>query len=498
MRVGPIRDDGVALIAGLALPLAFAPAGWSPVAFLSPLLLLLAWRRATPRRAFLRGWLYGAGAFGAGVSWIHESFRFNHIGLAVAVPLTVLFVAYLALYPALLGYFMRRISAGSEVRRLLAVFPAAWVLLEWLRGWLFTGFPWLQLGYSQIDSPLAGFLPLFGVYGVSGLVALAAAMIFVAFSRDGRRRAGCIAGLIAVIASGAGLRTVDPFTRDEGPALRVALVQGNIPQDEKWLPEMREPTLDRYIRFTRAAGAADLIVWPETAVPGLLHRMQPFIHGLEAEAKTLETSVIFGIPSAEPSTRRFYNTVVLLGTRRGLYHKRHLVPFGEYLPLNDLLRPLTRALGIPVSNFSPGPARQPLLTAAGHPLSVSICYEIAFGAEIIRDLPRARLLVTVSNDAWFGSSIGPHQHFEIARARAAETGRYLLRATNTGITAIIAPNGDVVRRAPQFEGTVLSGSATPRSGETPYVLWGDLPVILGALLAVGICLAGRRKKPRQA
>lgn len=493
MRVNPIRDDGLALIAGLALPAAFAPSGWFPVALVSPLLLLVAWNSASPRRAFLRGWLYGAGAFGAGVSWIHESFQFSNIGLALAIPLTVAFVAFLSLYPALLGYCVRRVPVVSETRRLLMVFPAAWVLVEWLRGWLLTGFTWLQLGYSQLDSPLAGFLPLFGVYGVSWLVALTAALVFVAFSGGRWRRIACAAGLAGMLATGAGLKTLE-FTREAGPAIRVSLLQGNIPQDQKWLPEMRQPTLDRYSRFTREAADADLIVWPETAVPEVLHRMQAFIQALDADARARDTAVIFGIPSADASTRRYFNSLVLIGPQRGLYHKRHLVPFGEYLPLDGLLRPLTRALDIPVSNFSPGPARQPLFTAAGHPLSVSICYEIAFGGEIIRDLPRARLLVTVSNDAWFGTSIGPHQHFEIARARAAETGRYMLRATNTGITAIIAHNGEVVARAPQFETVVLSGEAVPRSGATPYVRWGDVPVIIAALLAAGLPLVTPRKK----
>ena len=492
MRVDPIRDDGLALLAGLALPLAFAPAGWYPLALVSPLLLLLAWKNATPRRAFLRGWLYGAGAFGVGVSWIHESFQFSNIGLALAIPLTLALVAFLALYPALLGFFVGRVAAVSGPRRLLTVFPAAWVLVEWLRGWLLTGFTWLQLGYSQLESPLAGFFPLVGVYGVSWLVALAAALVFVAFSGGRRRRIACAVGLAGILASGAGLKTLE-FTREAGPAIRVSLLQGNIPQDQKWLPEMRQPTLDRYSRFTREAADADLIVWPETAVPAALDRMQGFIRALDADARARDTAVIFGIPSADASTRRYFNSLVLIGPERGLYHKRHLVPFGEYLPLDSLLRPLTRALRIPVSNFSPGPARQPLFTAAGHPVSVSICYEIAFGGEIIRDLPRARLLVTVSNDAWFGTSIGPHQHFEIARARAAETGRYVLRATNTGITAIIAPGGEVVRRAPQFEAAVLSGEAVPRSGATPYVRWGDTPVVVAALLAAGLPLVMPRK-----
>lgn len=491
-RRNPIFDDGLAVVAGLLLPLAFAPVRWFPVAFVSPLLLLVALKAASPRRAFLRGWLYGAGAFGAGVSWIHESFQFSNIGLVLAIPLTVAFVAFLSLYPALLGYGVRRAPATTETGRRLIIFPAAWVLIEWLRGWLLTGFTWLQLGYSQLDSPLSGFFPLVGVYGVSWLVALIAALLLDAFCGGLRRRLACASGLIIILASGIGLGNIQ-FTRPAGPAIKVSLIQGNIPQDQKWLPEMRQTTLDRYTRLTREAKDAALIVWPETAVPELLHRMQPFVESLDADARRRESAIIFGIPSVDASTRRFYNSLVLVGTQRGLYHKRHLVPFGEYLPLNTVLRPITRAMGIPVSNFSPGPASQPLFSAAGHALSVSICYEIAFGNEIIRDLPGARLLVTVSNDAWFGTSIGPHQHLEIARARAVETGRYLLRATNTGITAIIGPDGDILRRAPQFEAATVSGEAVPRRGATPYVRFGDAPVIVAALLAAGLACFGRRR-----
>ena len=272
------------------------------------------------------------------------------------------------------------------------------------------------------------------------------------------------------------------------------MLQGNIPQDQKWLAEVRQPTLDRYLQFTREAKGADLVVWPETAVPGTLHRMQPFIEALDAEARSRNATVLFGIPSVDARSRRFFNTVVSVGPQRGVYHKRHLVPFGEYLPLDAVLRPITQALGIPVSNFSAGPERQTLLTAAGQALSVSICYEIAFGAEIIRDLPQARVLVTVSNDAWFGSSIGPHQHLEIARARAVETGRFLLRATNTGITAIVGPDGRVMHSLPQFKAGTLSGAAVPRSGVTPYVRWGDMPVLIVALLAVGVPLVTSRRK----
>jgi apolipoprotein N-acyltransferase len=488
-----VRADGLALIAGGILPLAFAPFGLFPVAFVSPLLLFLTWREAEPRRAFLRGWLFGAAAFGAGVSWIHESFQFSNIGLPIAVSLTVVFVAFLALYPALLGYAVRRFRRSSGQIDLLLVYPAAWTLVEWLRGWLFTGFTWLQLGYSQTDSPLAGFLPLTGIYGVSWLTALTASLALWAILGAKRERMASVILLVAIFAGGATLRGV-PWTERAGADLKVVMVQGNVPQDEKWLPSMRQPTLERYLSHTRRHWDADLIVWPETAVPGLVPVMQPFIEALDAEARQHDTDVLFGIPAVDAASRRYLNSLVLVGGHRGVYHKRHLVPFGEYLPFDALLRPITESLGIPVANFSPGPKAQPLFKAGGYPVSASVCYEIAFGAEIIRSLPEARFLVTVSNDAWFGNSIGPHQHLQIARARAAETGRYLLRATNTGITAIIAPDGSLVSRAAQFEVGVLSGRIEPRAGATPYVVWGDWPAVVIMLILIVAPWAWSRRR----
>lgn len=478
------------------LPLAFAPFDIFPLALVSPLVLFACWRGAEPRRAFLRGWLFGAGAFGIGVFWIHESFQFSNIGLGVAIPLTVVFVAFLSLYPALQGYLSRRLRVAPEGARLLLIYPALWVLAEWLRGWLFTGFTWLQLGYSQIDSPLAGFLPLTGVYGVGWVVTFLAALILYAINGDRRIRAGAIVAIVAVLLSGGALRSVS-WTDDAGAAVKVALVQGNIPQDQKWLPSMRQPTLDRYLALTRRHWDADLVVWPESAVPGLFHQMRRFIDAVDAEAKEHRSQVLIGIPAVDPAAGRFTNSVVLVGSGSGVYHKRHLVPFGEYLPFDRLLRPITEAFGIPVSNFSPGPREQDLLRGAGQPLALSVCYEIAFGGEIIRDLPEARFLVTVSNDAWFGKSLGPHQHFQIARVRALETGRFLLRATNTGITAIVAPDGGVAARLAQFEVGVLVGEIMPRSGATPYVILGDYPFVAAMFLLLAAPWLGPKLGPRR-
>jgi len=431
------------------------------------------------------------------VSWIVSSFQFANIALPLAVTLTMGFVAFLALYPALAAAGAAALSARLRAPlALLAVFPGAFVLVEWLRGWLLTGFTWLQLGYSQVDGPLSGLLPLAGVYGAGLAVAVIGGALALLARAPGTRPA--LALVLAVAAAGAlAAAGAREWTRPAGQPLRVALVQGNLAQDQKWDPRMREPTLARYLALTEPHLGAELVVWPETALPGSRRAMAPFIERMHRAARAAGSALLLGVPEWEGEPPRAYNSVLLVGSAQGRYRKRHLVPFGEYLPLDALLRPVVHALSIPVSDFAAGAARQPPLEVAGQRLALFICYEIAFGNEVIRSLPQAALLVTVSNDAWFGASIGPHQHLQMARARALETGRDLLRATNTGITAIVDARGRVTARLDQFRAGALPGSVLPREGATPYVRAGDLPAL--ALGALGVLGAGasrlRRARP---
>ncbi len=484
--------DVLSLAAGFALPLSFAPYGLAPVAPLAVALLCLVWLDASPSRALWRGWLFGAGAFGAGVSWIVHSFLIVHVALPVALFLTGGLIALLAVYPALAGYLVRRFVPGSPALTLLAALPGAWALMEWARGWLFTGFPWLELGYSQIDWPLGGWLAVLGVHGVSLAVALSGGVLAFLVASSSRRRWIALALPLVVWVAGGSLGVVE-WTQPAGEPLRVALVQGNIPQDRKWLPEMREPTLTRYLALSRRHAKADLIVWPETAWPAIYQDVAPLARAIDQDLAATATALLFGVPWHDEAKDRHYNSLVLLGSERGLYHKRHLVPFGEYLPLRSILLPITKALGVPSPDFSRGPPT-PLLSVAGHPIAPTICYEIAFSAEVAESLPEAELLVTVSNDAWFGASIGPHQHLEIARARAKEAGRYLARATNTGISAMVSPGGAVLARSPQFEVDVIEADMVPMEGATPYVRTGNVPAvgIAFVLLVAAVMLRERR------
>ena len=489
--------DAGCVVAGAVWPLAFAPFGYFPIAFVSLAALFLAWRGCpTPRRAFLRGWLFGVGCFGAGMTWIYESFAFANVAGALAFVLTVGFVGCLALYPAVLGWILVRTApAGSDAPRLLAVYPAAWTLWEWVRGWAFTGFPWLQAGYSQLDGPGAGWLPVAGVHGAGALVALVAGgLAFALVRRD--RRAFALLGVAAVVWwAGAALARID-WVQPAGATLEVAIVQGNVPQDQKWRREMRAPTLERYAELTRRNLEADLVVWPESAMPGFLDRMLEFTNSVRAEAIERGSAVLTGAVIREASGGPYLNAVVMLGPEPGVYHKRRLVPFGEYMPFGFVLRPAAQALGIRLSDFSPGPGEQAPIRLGPHVLGVSICYEIAFSGAVRRDLPRAAVLVTVSNDAWFGDTIGPHQHLEIARVRAAETGRWLVRATNTGLSVIVSSRGEVRASLPQFEVAAGTFEVVPMQGETPYVRLGDAPivVVIAVWLAAGFARARRASR----
>lgn len=490
--------DVAALAAGAVLPLAFAPFHMAVLCPAAVAVLYALWLRASPARALWRGYLFGVGLFGVGVTWIYVSIHvFGHVAEALSVFITVLFVAVLSLFPALAGLTARRLLRGrGDALALLLVFPAVWVLFEWTRGWFLTGFPWLALGYSQIDTPLVGLAPVLGVYGVSLAAAWSAgALVYVIRAGGWRRRAGWLAALAGLWLLGGGLETV-AWTQPTGKTLRVSLVQGDLPQDIKWLQSMRGPTIDLYERLTRRHWGSDLIVWPETAIPAFLQEVRPEVDALAEKARAHHSDLLVGLVTLNKTSGRYYNTVMEIGDRTAFYYKHHLVPFTEYLPMRETLGGLIKFLNVPMSNFAAGPPVQPPMEVDGEKIGVSICYEDAFGEEVIRSLPDATVLVNVSNDAWFGRSIAPPQHLQIARMRAVETGRPMLRDTNTGISAVIAPDGRVRAKAPQFKVDVLTADVQPMTGMTPYARLGNAGVLVLVAAMLGSALWGRRRARR--
>lgn len=482
---------------GAALPLAFAPFGYW---FLAPLLLLpmlLVGLHTPPRVAAQLGFCFGAGLFLSGTYWIYISIHdFGNAPLWLAVVLMLAVVAIMAAWFALCGWLLAWLIDGRPWR-LLSVGPSVWLLVEWLRGWVFSGFPWLTLGYSQIDSPLAGWLPVVGVYGVSMLLVASSCGLLLLRMPQARWRAGIV--VLAPWLLGSGLSQWS-WTEAAAEPLAVTLVQGGVGQERKWLPEQFQPTLRLYRDALLAARESDIVIWPEVAVPSINDRVQPYLDLLQSDLQPGQ-SLLLGIleRELEGSVEHIYNSVLLLdGATEQAYRKRHLVPFGEYFPVPAFIREWMRMMSLPNSDLSAGAAEQALLrTTDGQMIAVAICYEDAYGAEQLYAFPAASLIVNVSNDAWFGDSIAPHQHLQIARVRGAEVGRYVMRATNNGITALIAPDGAVIDTVPQFEFASLTVPVTPMRGMTPYARTGNWPVTVLAALIAGICIRQRRLSLRR-
>ncbi len=495
----PGTGAGLALnvAAGAAAVAGFAPYGYWPLPIASLVVLFATLARTdTARAGFAFGFAWGVGYFLAGVSWVYVSLHdYGGMHAALAALATLLFCAFLALFPGAVGAAVARVQGPA--RRLLLAAPLAWGLGEWVRGWIFTGFPWLLAGTSQVPaSPLTGYAPVFGVYGVSYLLALAAAL--AAWSLQGRstspRRATALAAILAIGLVGQGLRSVD-WTWPAGAPSTVALLQGNVPQDMKWRPEVARDTLALYARLAEAAPAR-LVVMPETALPLFESDLPDFYReGLDALGRRNGGDVLAGLPTGSRDGA-YYNSAVSFGSApRQRYSKMHRVPFGEYIPQRALWGWVLDVLDIPLSDFAQGAENQRPLAIGGQRIAVNICYEDAFGEEIIRQLPEAGVLANLSNLAWFGDSLAPWQHAQMSQMRALETGRMVLRATNTGLTAIIDAKGRLVASLPPFERATLTGSIQGYAGSTPYVRWGNAPVLGGWALLLAV-LSFRRFRAR--
>ena len=444
--------------------------------------------RAIPPQAFRVGFWFGFGLFGAGVSWIYISLsQFGGMPPALAALATALLCAFLALFPAAAGWLQARVPASEAVRACLLV-PSSLTLFEWLRSWIFSGFPWLSTGYSATGWPLQGFAPLVGVFGISFIVLSLAGMAWLAW----KRRWIFLAAFVAVAAAGEALRHLE-WTKPEGKPVDAALLQGNVPQDLKFQPERYARTLETYAQLAEGS-AAKLIVLPETAVPRFLDLVDPaYLARLEAAGTRNGGDVLVGIPT-RASRDEYYNSVLSLGvSRRQAYHKVHLVPFGEFVP--PAFGWTLRLVQIPLGSFSRGTPEQPPLRVAGLRVAVNVCYEDAFGDEMMSRARTATLLVNVSNVAWFGDSLAPGQHLQIARLRAAETGRMHLAATNTGVTAAIDRDGRVLAQLPQFTEGRLEVSAQGYTGSTPYMRFADWPILALALaILAGAVFWARRTR----
>jgi len=486
------RGHWLAAPAGAALALAFAPTGLTLLSFLCPAVLFLLWQDAAPRAAAWRGFLFTGGTFLAGTYWLYHSIHLvGGAPLWIAAFLMLGLVAIMGSYTAAFGYAVARWGPAGGVRRWLLLLPAGWVLVEWFRGWFLSGFPWLALGYTQLDTPLAGFAPLAGVYGTGFAVTLVAGAL-VALLLGGRaERITAVLVIAAVGLGGAALGRIE-WTEPRGTRVPVALVQGAVPQSMKWEPGQRERTLSLYAGLTEPHLGTAIVVWPEAALPALERDIRDYLESVHAAARARGSDVLMGLLRRDPATGAYYNAMAAFGAGEQWYYKRRLVPFGEFFPVPAAVRDWLRLMSLPYSDFEPGPRDQAPLAAAGEALAPTICYEDAYAADQLPLVRRSTLLVNVTNDAWFGDSTAPHQHLDISRMRALETGRPMLRATNDGVTALIAHDGTLLGQLPQFQPGVLTGVVEPRTGLTPYVRTGNAPLL--ALLALAVAAARPRTR----
>lgn len=494
-----------AVPAGALATLSFAPYDlwyFSPIAL--TLLFLLLHRQSTKMGAWT-GFFWGSGLFGTGIFWVHVSIdSFGGMPMAANVFVMALLISYLALYPALFGGLLQKFQRPKAQCHWLLWAPILWLITEWLRGWVLTGFPWLWLGYSQINTPLAHFAPILGVQGISLAIAFISGGIALALTE---RKWHYLSTPVIVFTLGY-LCGLPKWTHsDPNKVVDVALVQGNIPQEAKWSPDQLWPTLYKYVSLTEQNWDADVIVWPEAAVPALESQLTPFLENLDQTARQHNVALITGILD-QKADGQFYNNILVLGKDANgpytpdhseQYSKHHLVPFGEYVPFEKWLRPLAPLFNLPMSSFSEGPYIQPNLEANGFDFEPALCYEIAFGKQLRANWHKqTNFILTLSNDAWFGRSIGPEQHLQIAQMRALELGRPLIRDTNNGITAIVNAQGQVLKRLPQFVTGVLRAKVESTTGMTPYAFWGGIPLVIYCVFGLGVLIVRQRYSSKQA
>ena len=488
---------GLALLAGAASVLAYAPFELFPLAFVALALLFRLLETEGPavgrgralRRGFGIGFAWGLGVLLAGVSWIYVALhRFGGMPMPLAVLAVLLFCAGMAVHAGLAGALFTALRRGRPWLD-AALFAAAWLLGEWLRGWMFTGFPWLVSGYTQTPpSPLAGYAPIVGVYGVGGLLAFGAALVAQAVQRRCWRPAGV---LLLLLACGAVLRLV-AWTAPVGEPVRVALLQTNIEQSLKWRPEMLQHWLDINLQMLRD-NPAQIAVLPETTIPLLVDSLpEGYLEEVRRIAIGHGGDAILGTFTRD-GAGHIFNAAISVGLAApGHYAKQHLVPFGEYSP--PLFNWFYDLASIPMADQTRGPAVQAPMLLAGQKVALNICYEDVFGEELIRSLPEATLLLNISNLAWYGDSFAQPQHLQIARMRALETGRPMLRSTNTGMTALVRPDGGVEAVLPAFERAALQVELRGHAGMTPYAHWGNWPAVGLAMLLVVLGLGSARRR----
>jgi apolipoprotein N-acyltransferase len=483
---------------GALLVFAFAPFNFWWLGFICPALFLfcLLNSQMSASQGFMRGFLFGLGKFGVGTSWIYISIHaFGNASWWLAGLITALFIGLMASYTGFIGLiFSRFFSNKTAFSRCCLIFPSLWMLSEWLHCYLFTGFPWLALGYSQSASIFKMLAPYVSVFGVSLLTVWFSGALLFLFTR------GAWLKKMMVLLTAAGINyglfhlenTKNSFTHTEANPIKIAMIQGNISQSMKWDNAEISNTINTYLNLTAPYWSYDLIIWPEASVPLLKSQASELLNELDEKAKNSQSSLLVGIPI--DINKNIYNGILALGLSNGDYLKRHPVPFGEYIPLKSIFARAMAYFDIPMSDLSKGPKKQDPIRFLQKPIATFVCYEVAYPDEVLSQSHNSQFFVTINDDSWFGDSLAQPQQIQMAQWRSLETGRPMLYVSNTGITAIINQDGNIVASAPENIPTVLTGTITPVFGNTPFMQWGFYPVILVSSLLFVLGVMGKRLK----
>lgn len=475
-----------AFFAGFLIPFGFAPFHLPGIAILGIALLYAQLQLQTWKHAFLTGFAFGVGFLGFGVSWVYVSIhQYGHLNALLSALITLLFIVYLALYPGLFAAVYTRFKT-KRVSPLLScfLFAALWCLSEYLRATVAGGFPWLLLGFGQIDTPLKYLLPIIGVYGVSFLTCLAATFLVTGMQTASKKRSLWVAAVVGILLIPSILRHHQWTTISNTP-VSVGVIQANLSMRDKWDETLFWKLLQHYKKgIDQLMGKKDLIVMPESAIPLPANYVSDFLEAIHLQAKQARSSILLGIPqpmNTEDETH-YSNSVLALGAAKGHYLKQHLVPFGEFIP--QPFERLTRWLALPSSNLKPGKSKQPLIRVRNHPIATLICYELAYPQLLRKQLPEAEWIVSVSDDGWFGHSLAMYQQLQISQVLSLQTGRYQVVANNDGLSSLIDAQGKVTASLPAFRAGILESSVYPADGLTPWAYFGDMPALLFSMLIV--------------
>ncbi|KTD16121.1 apolipoprotein N-acyltransferase [Legionella jordanis] len=471
-----------AFLFGLLLPLGFAPFHFPGLTILGIALFYAQLTHDQNHHPFLNGLFFGLGYFGLGISWIYISIHeYGHLNNFISAAITLFFLLYLSLYPALMAALFKRLSLPRPIYSCF-LFSALWILFEFFRSGFLSGFPWLLIGFGQFDSPLKYFLPIGGVFGVGFLCCFSATILGSChrFKGSGRYVALGIFVLLLILPS---FLKHKKWTSEKKESLSVGVIQANLSMRDKWDESLFWHLLGLYKNETEKLLGTELIVMPESAIPLPPSYVEDFLEELHEKAKQAGSAVVLGIPKPTPlDENQYFNALVSLGAAKGFYLKQHLVPFGEYIP--KAVQKITAWLAIPDTNLMAGKNNQRLVKIHKHPIATLICYELAYGEILRQQLPQAEWIISISDDGWFGHSLAMYQHLQMAQVRSLESGRYQVVANNDGLSSVINSQGEIIASLPAFSAGVLKATLSPSTGLTPWAYMGDKPIAVFCLIII--------------